>query len=218
MELIGKNGFIDRLATSYPSAALRIQNEKKIALPISFYTFYGYSHGTGEIRVGAETWPLLKGQFFSLPIQTEEVVVAPETWVFAAIRVGFQGQKIPAGFIEKTGRLTYIDGCSDSLLIYPPRLGDPSLNYLYFPEQTSQSPHTHPSIRLGCVVHGSGFADLKSGQLALTEGDIFCLDPQERHRFLTTQSDMGIVVYHPDGDWGPTDHNHTMLNRTYLQE
>jgi hypothetical protein len=35
-------------------------------------------------------------------------------------------------------------------------------------------------------------------------------------RFRTTNSNMVVIPYHPDGDWGPTDHNHSMLNRTYL--
>jgi hypothetical protein len=29
---------------------------------------------------------------------------------------------------------------------------------------------------------------------------------------------MRVIAYHPDGDWGPTDENHTMLNRTYIKK
>ena len=134
-------------------------------------------------------------------------------------RIGFMGQSVIGGPIEDKGRLSYIDGCSDTILVYPPRMGDPSLNYLYFPPNITQSFHTHPTIRLGVVVNGSGYASLSDNEdsdILLSEGDMFCLEPQELHRFRTTKSHMRIVVYHPDGDWGPTDHNHIMLNRTYL--
>jgi len=38
----------------------------------------------------------------------------------------------------------------------------------------------------------------------------------ENHRFRTVDSTMTVIAFHPDGDWGPTDHTHTMINRTYI--
>ena len=49
--------------------------------------------------------------------------------------------------LETVGRLRYIDGCSDTLLICPPRVGEPCLNHLHIPPHTDQTPHTHPSAR-----------------------------------------------------------------------
>ena len=121
---------------------------------------------------------------------------------------------------EELGRLSYIDGCSDSLLVYPPRLGDPTLNYLYFPPGIDQSFHTHPSVRIGCVIQGEGKASLRDKEIDLLPGIMFALEEKELHRFRTSASGdvMKIIAFHPDGDWGPTDENHTMLNRTYIAE
>ena len=52
------------------------------------------------------------------------------------------------GEIEDKGRLRYIDGCTDSLLIPPVKKGDPCLNHLHFPKNITQTPHTHPSHRI----------------------------------------------------------------------
>jgi hypothetical protein len=36
------------------------------------------------------------------------------------------------------------------------------------------------------------------------------------HRFLTTDAQLDVIAYHPDSDWGPTDTEHPMLNRTWV--
>jgi quercetin dioxygenase-like cupin family protein len=99
------------------------------------------------------------------------------------------------------------------------------LNVLYFPPGTNQTFHIHPSIRLGVVIEGEGYSNLKNDdsekafpekEIPLKKGDLFCIEEREIHRFRTTNSSMIVIPYHPDGDWGPTDHNHSMLNRTYL--
>ena len=138
------------------------------------------------------------------------------------VRLGYKPQNT-TGWVEEQGRLVYIDGCSDSLLIYPPRQGDPSLNLLYFPPGIEQTAHTHPSIRLGCVIEGHGHADVwkdgKKESIPLQKGKMFCLEESELHRFRTAEGQpMTVIAWHPDGDWGPTDHNHTMLNRTYVNK
>jgi hypothetical protein len=58
------------------------------------------------------------------------------------------------GPIEWFGRLKYIDGCTDSLLISPWRLGAACLNLLHIPPGVQQTMHTHPSDRIGVVVTG----------------------------------------------------------------
>jgi hypothetical protein len=43
------------------------------------------------------------------------------------------------------------------------------------------------------------------------------LEESELHSFATVPGrTMEIVAYHPDSDWGPTDTDHPMLNRTYI--
>jgi quercetin dioxygenase-like cupin family protein len=129
---------------------------------------------------------------------------------------GFVGQEVTGVKVEWEGRLKYIDGCTDSLLIYAPRLGDPCLNHLHFPEGIDQTFHTHPSIRLGIVYEGSGKACFKDGEVELEQGDIFCIEVDELHRFRTPEGKMNIIAFHPDSDTGPTDEDHPMLNRTII--
>ena len=92
------------------------------------------------------------------------------------------------------------------------------MSALYFPKKTAQSFHSHPSIRLGFVLSGEGTADLGAKKLPLKTGDAFLIDAFEPHRFLTEKSEMVVIAYHPESDWGPSDHIHPMINRTYLKQ
>lgn len=121
------------------------------------------------------------------------------------------------GPIEPKGRLKYIDGCMDTLLIPPVRLGDPCLNALYFPPGVTQSLHTHPSVRFGVVVSGKGVCETPTGMKDLEPGLVFCIVPEGLHGFRTqTDSGMVVVAYHPDSDYGPMDEDHPMINRTMI--
>jgi len=119
------------------------------------------------------------------------------------------------------GDLSYIDGCSNSILIGPPRNGDPCLNYLYFPEGIGQTFHTHPSLRIGMIINGEGAADFyEQGELKtvpLRKGDWFVLPRHVKHRFQTSNSSLSIIVFHPDSDDGPIDEHNPMKTRTYLK-
>lgn len=211
METLTSTGIIDRRNTMYPSMLEYVTDNTIETHPYS--TSYGFVlTGTAVyngVTVSSQKW-------FSIANETStQITVSGKTIIIT--RLGFIGQNTMGGPLEKTGRLTYIDGCSDSLLVYPPRLGDASLNALYFPESINQTFHIHPSIRMGIVAKGSGICDLKGRTIPLTEGTAFCLDSMELHRFKTTDSKMVVIAYHPDGDWGPTDHNHIMINRTYME-
>lgn len=125
-------------------------------------------------------------------------------------------------FVNPTspGDLSYIDGCSNSVLIGPPRNGDACLNYLYFPEGIDQAFHTHPSIRIGIVLDGSGTADYyEDGTLKhapLKTGDSFILHRHVNHRFSTAKETMSVMVFHPDSEDGPQDEFNPMKSRTYI--
>jgi hypothetical protein len=209
---------IDMRDTMYPSYSLMVRNNvaKIEAKDISWSTAMGYSYSAAEIKNGAKNILLQPGDYFSFTVKDNDVTIATTDNLFIVFRLGFMGHNL-IGQTENKGRLSYIDGCSDSLLVYPPRLGDASLNYLYFPKDINQSYHTHPSIRIGCVISGSGVSDTDIPN-PLIEGVHFCLEEQELHRFRTEDSDMRIIAFHPDGDWGPTDENHTMINRTYVKK
>ena len=121
------------------------------------------------------------------------------------------------GPIEQTGRLRYIDGCTDSLLIHPIALGDPCINALYFPPGVDQTVHTHPSSRVGLVVMGSGWCKSEEGsRIPLQLGNLFVLPPDTVHGFVSNDEGMTVIAYHPDSDTGPTDVNHPMINRTIV--
>ena len=215
MKIIKSVGIIDMLGTMYPSKAQKMTDGLVYTIPYS--TMYGYVfEGTVTLPNG---WEAKAGEYFSYSSTSEEEVWVENTGTAVFFtRLGHIHQNNLGGPIEDTGRLCYIDGCSDSLLIYPSRLGDPSMNLLYFPPGIDQSFHIHPSVRLGCVASGSGRASLKDEVIDLKAGDLFCIEEREYNRFTTQNESMRVIAYHPDGDWGPTDDNHTMLNRTYLTD
>jgi len=150
--------------------------------------------------------------------------VYPETNYSAVNTIG--------GPIEEKGRLNYIDGCTDSLLIPPVKMGDPCFNHLHFPEKIDQTPHTHPSHRIGIVAKGTGECITPFGNLPLFEDMIFVIKewdgvskgvgldgetyPSGTHSFKTFDGPMDVIAFHPDSDFGATDINHPMINRTIV--
>jgi hypothetical protein len=209
--------------TMYPSFGFMLQAHRAsfgVAEKICYSTLFGYAFDTTSIVVDGIPFILRPKEYIGLPVR-EKIEIQSDGKFFGAFRLGFLGQQTQ-GRVEEKGRLSYIDGCSDTLLVYPPRQGDPSLNFLYFPPNINQSFHTHPSVRIGCVSEGHGYSCLATAgretEMPLIEGELFMLEEQELHRFKTTDKSMKVIPYHPDGDWGPTDHNHSMINRTYLLE
>lgn len=136
--------------------------------------------------------------------------------------LNFAGTFLLGGPIERTGRFRYIDGCTDSLLIPPVIKGAPCLNYLHFPIGINQTMHTHPSIRCGLVARGSGKCIVPGTshsaieEITLEPGKLFVIPANGNHSFHTDGSEMEIIAYHPDSDYGPTDQDHPVLNRTMI--
>ena len=216
------NSHISQLDSMYPAANwMLIQQTQTLPEYTKWGSLYGYSFGNSTITIGNKIHELENNQYFSLFIGNNSVIVETTSQLFLVVKLGYKCQNT-VGWAEEKGRLSYIDGCTDSLLVYPPRQGDPSLNLLHFPSGIDQSQHTHPSIRIGCVIDGHGVSDTWSNGVQLSHdlvtGVNFCLEENELHRFRTSDSSMTVIAWHPDGDWGPTDHNHTMLNRTYISK
>jgi quercetin dioxygenase-like cupin family protein len=138
-------------------------------------------------------------------------------------RFNYRGMTLFGGELEDWGRLRYIDGCTDTLLVAPVKRGDPCLNALYFPASTRQTRHVHPSVRCGVVVGGEGVCKTPSGDHPLRKGSIFFLPPETYHAFHTDdrpvagRSALTVLAFHPDSDFGPTDEDHPMINRTYFK-
>jgi quercetin dioxygenase-like cupin family protein len=205
--------FFDLSDEVYP-AKLEIVTES-VCRPNDLSTEYGYVlKGKARIDSSGLVVGIEAGGYFCLPVCYELVV---DGIVVIIRKFGFRGM-FCVGRIENIGRLSYIDGCSDSIMVMPPRLGDPVLNYLHFPENVNQTQHTHPTYRLGIIAKGKGIAYSPKWTINLCEGAVFHLDAHELHSFRTTDTEgaMDVIAFHPDSDWGPTDTFHPMLSRTYI--
>lgn len=213
MEITTKNKLLHYGHTMYPSLGYLFVDERKDVKFPEYTNLFGYVL-SGEIHLPNGKYVEQENYFSYYTMNGDPCYITGTCAIFA--RIGYRGLDMIGSKIEDSGRLCYIDGCSDTILIPPHRLGDPSLNALFFPKNTEQTHHIHPSLRLGLVIRGKGIADTESGKFNLEEGMLFSIEERERHRFITEDSEMVVLAYHPDGDWGPTDHNHIMLNRTFL--
>lgn len=193
-----------------------------INLPINIppmTTVLGYViDGVVEYRSKRGPIRILAGNYFSINhkfLADERVRVFGKSVL--SILPGTVGHNVSGLMdVDGPGHVKYIDGCTDSLLVAPTKLGAPCLNALYFPPNTVQSFHTHSSFRVGVVVSGNGLASLNDSDFLLTTGDCFYIYENEVHRFKTVDSPMSIIAIHPDSDWGPTDECHPMINKTDL--
>lgn len=169
-------------------------------------------------RIGAVKYSLHKGMYAS--VCGAASVTGGKG--FAVTRLGYRGLFSLGGPIEERGRLRYIDGCSDTLLISPVKKGDACLNHLHFPARISQTRHTHPSVRCGIVARGRGRCVVPSEDgrgeesIPLEPGTVFIIPPEGQHSFFTDGETMDIIAYHPDSDMGPEDDDHPMVNRTIV--
>ena len=178
------------------------------------HSHFGFvTNGVALLSVPHGTFSLCKGMYFSVRGAGKVVggagIVMSRHDHACFFHVG--------GPVESWGRLKYIDGCSDSLLIPPVKLGDPCLNLLYFPPGIDQTEHTHPSDRIGCVYAGRGTCVTPEGLIDLEPGVIFRIHANGLHKFRTLKGEpMTVIAYHPDSDIGPTDELHPMRSRTII--
>jgi quercetin dioxygenase-like cupin family protein len=177
-------------------------------------THFGYvydgvmmlEHASGQFRLSS-------GMYFSAPGET---TVRGEGRGIVVSRLGYDGFFHIGGPVERQGRLKYIDGCTDSLIIPPIMMGDACLNLLYFPPGVKQTQHTHPSMRVGMIIRGRGECLTPSGTIPLVAGNVFVIPAAGIHGFVTSDSEMAVIAYHPDSDFGPTHEFHPMINRTIV--
>ncbi|MFM7323299.1 MAG: cupin domain-containing protein [Armatimonadota bacterium] len=204
---------LDLSGTSHPTM-VRMISSSSARLPEGETHFGIVTRGTVVLEAPQGTVTLVAGMYFSLPDAIE--VDASAGALLAIGSIGYRGLRQWGGPIESRGRLEYIDGCSDTLLICPPRLGEPCLNHLHIPPGTSQSRHTHPTERIGVILRGSGECRTPSGTWPLTPGLAWRIPPGCLHSFFTTDESLDVLAWHPDSDFGPTDGDHPMVNRTVL--
>lgn len=178
-------------------------------------THFGYIH-SGEASLETEhgIFEMKPGMYFSTP--GNATIRCDRGVGFVATRLSYEGFFQIGGPVEERGRLTYIDGCSDSLLISPVVEGDPCLNLLYLPPHTTQTEHVHPSCRVGMITSGQGVCRTPHEEIPLQPGVAFEISPDALHSFHTQSESLRVIAWHPDSDFGPTHKNHPMINRTII--
>lgn len=209
---------LDWQSSQSPGVRTRVRawNKSTLELPSEgTHYFFAHSGASALERGAAGTYPLGAGMFASVPGAL--VVNGTAGAGLVITHAGYDGLFQLGGPIEDKGRLRYIDGCTDSLLLAPPVLGDPCLNHLHIPAGTTQTRHVHPSIRVGMVVRGEGVCVTPERELSLHPGLAFMIPAEQLHSFHTKASSLDVVVYHPDSDTGPTHEDHPMLNRTLIR-
>ncbi len=179
-------------------------------------THYGMvTEGGGILHDRQDRFRLRAGMFFVAVGACR--LLAPGGRGMVISHLGYEGLRQVGGPIEQSGRLRYIDGCTDTLLVCPPRLGEPCLNHLHIPPHTAQSAHTHPSERVGVILRGRGECRTGDGKVwPLSPGMGWRIPTGALHSFFTEDESLDVIAWHPDSDFGPTDENHPMLNRTIL--
>lgn len=188
-------------------------NDSELCLGPSATHFGFVQDGSVAISSATHSFEISAGMYFSIP---GEASVRGTGCGFVASRLDNHGFFHIGGPIEAAGRLQYIDGCTDSLLVAPVLWGDPCLNLLQVPSGTNQTAHTHPSLRVGMIVSGSGICRTGAGDTSLTTGLIFVIPADIVHSFHTRDQSLLIVAWHPDSDFGPTHEQHPMRNRTLV--
>lgn len=230
--------------SSHPTFPLRYYNvaDGEGYSPCKNCSYYGFVYSGAVCITTDERTPemwLTKGMYFStagaLEINGNGSVILIEVLHKKGIypQNNYNAMRMFGGPIEEHGRLKYIDGCTDSLLIPPVKMGDPCFNHLHFPANIDQTPHTHPSNRIGMVSKGNGECITPFGILPLFEGMIFIIKewdgvsfdkgldgktyPTGTHSFRTFEEEgMDVIAFHPDSDFGATDEVHPMINRTIV--
>ena len=176
------------------------------------------SMGSALLRDRHGTFEIVAGQYCVVPAPLR-IELHGNTRLVAIHTHPFEPLRTMGGPIESKGRLRYVDGCSDTLLLAPPRLSDPCLNFLHFPPNIHQTLHTHPSVRCGLIASGAGYClDAELRKLELQEGMVWAIPKDTVHSFHTAESkqELNVIAFHPDSDWGPMDEDHPMLNRTWV--
>ncbi len=190
-------------------------NKELVEIVGTHTTTYGYIfEGNARLSTAQGSYSLTKGMYFSVP---GVMKLSGESTGLVISHSNYTGYFQIGGPVENKGRLRYIDGCTDSLLISPPVYGDPCLNLLHIPQNTFQTQHTHPSLRAGIIISGVGKCITLEDTYELKPGLSFVIPPNMVHSFKTSHSDLLVLAYHPDSDFGPSHENHPMINRTRIE-
>ncbi|MGB3401995.1 MAG: AraC family ligand binding domain-containing protein [Microcoleaceae cyanobacterium] len=199
---------------------LRIWKEESLDLP-AVGTHFGFvyqghpvlSRQTNQAW-GEERYSLHPGMYFCLPNQGK--IEGKNSAGIIISYLNYKGVFSLGGSLESTGRLAYIDGGTNSVLIPPILVGNPCINGMYFPPNINQTMHTHPSYRIGIIVEGSVEIETPKSSTHLESGSIFLIPANSLHKFNIHQKGLTAVMFHPDSNTGYTHQNNPMLKRTIV--
>ncbi len=189
------------------------------------FVWRGWALLTRYIPRRRQTFKLGAGMYFACPEPCQVQGHGGGGGVVVS-RVGYEGMFQIGGPVNLgEGRLRYIDGGSTSLLVAPPRKGDPCINHLHFPPGWKQSRHKHPSLRFTVAYQGQGKCTVPaypdgSGpdvEISVDPGSMFIIPTGGLHAIdAVGSSPLDIVTYHPDTLIGWTDDIHPMLESTSI--
>lgn len=175
-------------------------------------TVFGCVDRDTRVAMDGDVFVLRAGSWFVAPDGAE----VREGRGLAVVVPGYRGLRQLGGPLEARGRLRYIDGCTDTVLVSPPRRGEACLNHLHIPAGTRQTSHTHPSVRVGLIARGAGVCVTDGARHALEAGLGWVIPTGVRHAFHTDARALDVMAWHPDSDTGPVDDDHPMINRTIV--
>ncbi len=140
-----------------------------------------------------------------------------ESPIFATLVRGFSPENKSSSVTGPTV-LPYINGCSTKQIFPPDRPGDPTMQLLYIPSDSSeQEHHIHSTARCVYILRGTGTAIVGMGKgekVDLSEGGVCVIEPMAPHHFETYQQSLTVLPIHV---WSSTDieNNHPMFNGTF---
>ncbi len=217
---IQNNDLIEDLSQDQFPAIVRIWKEQSLNLPAEgthfgfIYQGHPVLHRQNSREKDKEYYRLHPGMYFCLPNKGK--IEGENSSGIVITFINYNGIFNLGGSIEQTGRLAYIDGGANSVLIPPIILGDPCLNAMYFPPGIDQTLHTHPSYRIGIIVKGNVDIETPEAVVHLQPGSIFLIPANSLHKFRIHQTGLTAVMFHPDSNIGFTHQNNPMLNRTMI--
>ena len=183
---------------------------------------YGYVD-MGEITIqdfaGDNSMVVKSGEWFTTRAGAKIQINNKGSYRIAAWQKDNYIGTLSKGLVDSYGRLKYIDGCTDNVLSSPIKKGLPCMNALYMPEGVNQTMHTHPSTRSGFIFIGGASCETPSNTFDLKTGQIFFLEKGTKHKFRSDHNKniiLKLVAYHPDSDFGATDEDNPMLNKTIV--
>lgn len=138
----------------------------------------------------------------------------------ATVMRGYMPETKSTTMVQGT-TLPYVNGCSTKQLFPPDRPGDPTLQLLYMPPNTTeQAHHVHSTARVVYVLRGRGTSVVGIGahihRHPLLPGMVCILEPMCPHHFETGADPLVCVPLHVFSSTGAREFEHPMFQGTHV--